>query len=32
MTEAERLRLQTFTEDYLLLAGQLLERSDALYC
>ena len=30
MTEAERMRLQTFTEDYLLLAGQMLERSDAL--
>jgi len=30
MTEAERIRLQTFAEDYLLLAGQLLERSDAL--
>ena len=30
MTEAERIRLQTFAEDYLLLAGQLLERSDKL--
>ena len=30
MTEAERVRLQTFAEDYLLLAGQMLERSDAL--
>ena len=30
MTEAERIRLQTFSEDYLLLAGQLLERSDQL--
>jgi hypothetical protein len=30
MTEAERMRLQTFAEDYLLLAGQMLERSDAL--
>ena len=30
MTEAERIRLQTFSEDYLLLAGQLLERSDKL--
>ena len=30
MTEAERLRLQTFAEDYLLLAGQMLERSDQL--
>jgi hypothetical protein len=30
MTEAERVRLQTDTEDYLLLAGQMLERSDAL--
>ncbi|WKN44251.1 hypothetical protein [Tunicatimonas pelagia] len=30
MTEAERIRLQVFSEDYLLLAGQLLERSDAL--
>ena len=30
MTEAERIRLQTFSEDYLLLAGQMLERSDAL--
>ena len=30
MTEAERIRLQTFAEDYLLLAGQMLERSDAL--
>ena len=30
MTEAERMRLQTFAEDYLLLAGQILERSDAL--
>jgi hypothetical protein len=30
MTEAERMRLQTFSEDYLLLASQMLERSDAL--
>ena len=30
MTEAERMRLQTFAEDYLLLAGHMLERSDAL--
>ena len=30
MTEAERIRLQSFSEDYLLLSGQLLERSDAL--
>ena len=30
MTEAERIRLQTFAEDYLLLAGKLLERSDKL--
>ncbi len=30
MTEAERMRLQTFAEDYLLQAGQMLERSDAL--
>ncbi len=30
MTEAERVRLQTYAEDYLLLAGQMLERSDAL--
>ena len=30
MTEAERVRLQTYTEDYLLLAGQMLKRSDAL--
>lgn len=30
MSEAERIRLQIFSEDYLLLAGQLLERSDAL--
>ena len=30
MTEAERIRLQTFAEDYLLLAGQMLERSDRL--
>jgi len=30
MTEAERIRLQTFSEDCLLLAGQLLERSDKL--
>ncbi|MGB3777696.1 MAG: hypothetical protein WA960_05015 [Tunicatimonas sp.] len=30
MTEAERMRLQTFAEDYLLLAAQMLERSDAL--
>ena len=30
MTEAERIRLQTFAEDYLLLAGQMLERSDKL--
>ena len=30
MTEAERVRLQTFSEDYLLLASQMLERSDAL--
>ncbi|MGB3586146.1 MAG: hypothetical protein WBA23_06380 [Tunicatimonas sp.] len=30
MTEAERIRLQTFAENYLLLVGQLLERSDAL--
>ena len=30
MTEAERMRLQTFAEDYLLLAGQMLERSDVL--
>ncbi len=30
MTEAERMRLQTFAEDYLMLAGQMLERSDAL--
>ena len=27
MTQAERIRLQTFLEDYLLLADQLLERS-----
>lgn len=30
MTEAERMRLQTFSEDYLLLSNQLLERSDRL--
>ena len=30
MTEAERIRLQAFSEDYLLLADQLLERSDQL--
>jgi len=30
MTEAERMRLQTFSEEYLLLAGQLLTRSDQL--
>ena len=30
MTEAERIRLQSFSEDYLQLAGQLLERSDQL--
>ena len=30
MTEAERIRLQTSSEDYLLLAGQMLERSDRL--
>jgi hypothetical protein len=30
MTEAERVRLQTFAEDYLLLAGHMLERADAL--
>ena len=30
MTEAERMRLQAFSEDYLLLSGQLLERSDQL--
>ena len=30
MTEAERIRLQTFAGDYLLRAGQLLERSDKL--
>ncbi|MEN0016634.1 MAG: hypothetical protein AAF706_03410, partial [Bacteroidota bacterium] len=30
MTEAERIRLQTFAEDYLLLAGRMLERSDRL--
>ena len=30
MTEAERIRLQSFSEDYLLLAGQMLERSDQL--
>lgn len=30
MTETERIRLQSFSEDYLLLAGQLLERSDQL--
>lgn len=30
MTEAERLRLQTFSEEYLLLAAQMLERSDRL--
>ncbi len=30
MTEAERVRLQTYAEDYLLLAEQMLERSDAL--
>ena len=30
MTEAERIRLQAFSEDYLLLADQLLGRSDQL--
>ena len=30
MTEAQRMRLRTFAEDYLVLAGQMLERSDAL--
>ena len=30
MTEAERVRLQSFSEGYLLLAGQMLERSDQL--
>ena len=30
MTETERIRLQSFSEDYLLLAGHMLERSDQL--
>ncbi|MEQ9442157.1 MAG: hypothetical protein RIG62_24160 [Cyclobacteriaceae bacterium] len=30
MTEAERIRLQSYTEDYLLLAARMLERSDQL--
>ena len=30
MTEAERMRLQAFSEDYLLLSNKLLERSDQL--
>ena len=30
MTEAERMRLQAFSEDYLLLSSKLLERSDQL--
>ena len=30
MTEAERMRLQAFSEDYLLLSSQLLERSDQM--
>nr|WKN34429.1 hypothetical protein K4G66_18800 [Tunicatimonas sp. TK19036] len=30
MTEAERIRLQSYAEDYLLLAARMLERSDQL--
>ena len=30
MTEAERMRLQSYAEEYLMLSAELLERSDRL--